>query len=210
LRAAANDGVDVRLLVPGRGSDVAFMQAVSRAGYRPLLDAGIRVFEWKGPMLHAKTAVADARWARVGSTNLNITSWMGNWELDIVMEDEGLGRAMEQMYLSDLEHATEIVLERRKRVRPVGGTRMPRQRGVGGRGRRAAASALRISNAVGSALAARRVIGPAEQRLMVQCGLALTAFAVLAVVWPRLVAWPLGFFGLWLAAALLLRARRSA
>jgi cardiolipin synthase len=61
LRAAAQDGVDVRLLVPGRGSDVAVMQAISRAGYRPLLDAGIRVFEWNGPMLHAKTAVADSR-----------------------------------------------------------------------------------------------------------------------------------------------------
>ncbi len=74
LRAAAEDGVDVRLLVPGAGSDVPMMQAVSRAGYRALLEAGVRVFEWNGPMLHAKTAVADARWARVGSTNLNLAS----------------------------------------------------------------------------------------------------------------------------------------
>ena len=59
LRAAARDGVDVRLLVPGRGSDIAVMQSISRAGYRPLLEAGVRVFEWNGPMLHAKTAVAD-------------------------------------------------------------------------------------------------------------------------------------------------------
>ena len=90
LRAAARDGVDVRLLVPGRGSDIALMQAISRAGYRPLLEAGVRVFEWNGPMLHAKTAVADARWARVGSTNLNLASWIGNRELDVVVEDEAL------------------------------------------------------------------------------------------------------------------------
>ena len=90
LRAAARDGVDVRLLVPGRGSDIALMQAISRAGYRPLLEAGVRVFEWNGPMLHAKTAVADARWARVGSTNLNLASWIGNRELDVVIEDEGV------------------------------------------------------------------------------------------------------------------------
>src|SRR5205814_1110983 len=79
----------------GRGSDIAVMQAISRAGYRPLLEAGVRVFEWKGPMLHAKTAVADARWSRVGSTNLNPASWLGNWELDVVVEDERFGRAME-------------------------------------------------------------------------------------------------------------------
>ena len=69
LRAAARDGVDVRLLVPG-ASDTPFMPALTRAGYRSLLEAGVRVFEWNGSMLHAKTAVADGQWARVGSTNL--------------------------------------------------------------------------------------------------------------------------------------------
>jgi endonuclease/exonuclease/phosphatase (EEP) superfamily protein YafD len=79
LRAAAKDGVDVRLLVPN-GTDVPLLRPLSRAGYRPLLEAGVRVFEWNGTMLHAKTAVADGRWAHVGSTNLNISSWLGNCE----------------------------------------------------------------------------------------------------------------------------------
>ena len=75
LRAAARDGVDVRLLVPG-ASDVPAVSPLSRAGYRALLEAGVRVFEWNGTMLHAKTAVADRRWSRVGSTNLNLVSWI--------------------------------------------------------------------------------------------------------------------------------------
>jgi cardiolipin synthase len=208
LRSAAQDGVDVRLLVPGRGSDLRLMQAISRAGYRPLLDGGVRVFEWNGPMLHAKTAVADARWARVGSTNLNLASWMGNWELDVLVEDEPFGRAMEAMYLDDLGNATEIVLEQRRRVRPAGGDRVPRRRGAGGTAGRAAAGALRIGHAIGSALTARRLHGPAEQRLMRQGGAALTAVAAIAFFWPRLVAWPLGALCFWLALSLLLRARR--
>jgi cardiolipin synthase len=208
LRGAAQDGVDVRLLVPGRGSDLRLMQAISRAGYRPLLDGGVRVFEWNGPMLHAKTAVADARWARVGSTNLNLASWIGNWELDIVVEDESFGQAMEAMYLDDLGNATEIVLEQRRRVRPAGGRQVPRRRGVGGTAGRAAAGALRIGNAIGSALTARRLHGPAEQQLMVEGGMALTAVAAMALLWPRLVAWPIGVLCLWLALSLLLRARR--
>ena len=73
LVAAARDGVDVRLLVPG-SSDIPAVARMSRAGYRPLLMAGIRVFEWNGSMLHAKSAVADGQWARVGSSNLNISS----------------------------------------------------------------------------------------------------------------------------------------
>ncbi len=60
LKAAAYDGVDVRLLVPG-ASDLPMLGRLSRTGYRSLLEAGIRVFEWNGAMLHAKTAVADGR-----------------------------------------------------------------------------------------------------------------------------------------------------
>src|SRR6516162_7567454 len=73
LRAAAQSGVDVRLLIPGV-SDIPVIRALSRAGLRPLLEAGVRVFEWNGVMMHAKTAVADGYWARVGSTNLNLVS----------------------------------------------------------------------------------------------------------------------------------------
>lgn len=87
LGAAARDGVDVRLLLP-RTSDIPVVRSMSRVGYRALLEAGVHVFEWKGSMLHAKTAVADGRWARVGSTNLNLSSWMGNCEQDVIVEDE--------------------------------------------------------------------------------------------------------------------------
>ena len=58
----------------------------------------MRVFEWNGPMIHAKAAVADGRWARVGSTNLNVASWIGNRELDVVVEDEAFARAMQEQY----------------------------------------------------------------------------------------------------------------
>jgi len=208
LRAAAQDGVDVRLLVPGAGSDVPMMQSVSRAGYRALLEAGIRVFEWNGPMLHAKTAVADGRWARVGSTNLNLASWLGNRELDVVVENEAFGRRMEEMFQDDIGNATEIVLRRWARVRPAGEVRVPRARRAGGSATRAAAGAVRIGNALGSVLAARRVHGPAERWLMAEGGFVLAVVAGLGFVWPRLLAWPLAAFSLWLGLALLARASR--
>ncbi|HLA76728.1 MAG TPA: phospholipase D-like domain-containing protein [Vicinamibacteria bacterium] len=208
LRAAAQDGVDVRLLVPGAGSDVPVMQAVSRAGYRALLEAGVRVFEWNGSMLHAKTAVADARWARVGSTNLNLASWIGNRELDVVVENQAFGRQMEEMFEEDLGHATEIVLHRWARVRPAGNLRPPRVRGAGGSTTRAAAGVLRVGNALGSVLAARRLHGPAERWLMAEGGLLLAVVAGLGFLWPRLLAWPLAAFSLWLGLALLARSAR--
>jgi cardiolipin synthase len=209
LTSAARDGVDVRLLVPGRGSDIAVMQAISRAGYRPLLEAGVRLFEWNGPMMHAKTAVADARWARVGSTNLNLASWVGNWELDIVVEDAGFGETMQAQYESDLAGSTEVVLRStaRRRLRPAW-ARKDRARGGGGSAPRAAAGAVRIGNALGAALLARRVHGPAERRLLVPAGLGLLVLAAAGWLWPRVVAWPFAILALWLAAGLLLRAAR--
>src|SRR5690606_28033360 len=152
LKAAAASGVDVRLLVPG-GSDIPIVKLVSRAGYRPLLEAGVRVFEWNGTMLHAKTAVADGRWARVGSTNLNVASWLGNCELDAVIEDEAFAKQMEAMYLQDLSESTEVVLEGKRKVRPAApAANKPAARKRGGSGARAAAGAIRIGNVLGAAL----------------------------------------------------------
>ncbi len=204
LRAAARDGVDVRLLVPG-ASDIWVLRGLSRAGYRPLLEGGVRVYEWNGPMLHAKTAVADGRWARVGSTNLNLQSWIGNWELDVAVEDEGFAAQMEDMYLDDLGRATEITLTRRARV--VRAAKVPRSpaRRPGSAGR-AAAGAVSIGSAVGAAMTGRRVLGPAEARIMGTAGVALLALGLVALLWPRIVAVPLAVLAIWLAMSLLFRA----
>lgn len=198
LRAAAKDGVDVRLLVPN-GTDIPLLRPLSRAGYRPLLEAGVRIFEWNGTMLHAKTAVADGRWARVGSTNLNIASWLGNLELDIVIEDRSFGLQMEQMYLEDLSNATEVVLTEKQRVQSPGEPRHPRPARLreGGSGSRAAAGALRVSNVIGAAFTGRRVLGPVEARLTLISGLLLCALAILFLILPSLLVYPVVVLCAW-------------
>jgi len=204
LRSAARDGVDVRLLVPN-GSDIPFLRPLSRAGYRTLLEAGVRVFEWNGSMLHAKTAVADGRWARVGSTNLNIASWLGNYELDVVVEDGNFASVMEEMYLDDLTNSTEVVLDTKRRVRlPARGDDQT-MRGRGGSAGRAAAGLLRISNTVGAAISDHRVLEPVEGRIMIVAALALLTLAALLALFPRLFAYPLAALTVWLALALLYR-----
>ncbi len=204
LSAAARDGVDVRLLVPGT-SDIPTIGSLSRSGYRPLLEAGVRVFEWNGSMLHAKTAVADGRWSRVGSSNLNIASWMGNCELDIAVEDLQFAQRMEQQYESDLANSTEIILGERCRIR----LQQPRNRKIykqqGGSSGRAAAGALRLANSMGAAITNRRVLGTAESVSLGGGGLLLAATGTIAVIWPKLIAWPLAGLSFWFAAVLLAR-----
>src|SRR5688572_18045741 len=206
LRAAAMDGVDVRLLVPG-ASDIPILKPLTRSGYRPLLDAGVRVFEWKGTMVHAKTAVADGTWARVGSTNLNLASWYGNLELDVVVEDVKFAKKMEETYLRDLENSTEIVLDARRKVRtPKRPAKLrPAMTSGGGTGGRAAAGAMRIGNAVSAAFTNRRVLEPVEGRLMILVGLLLLSLAVIGWFFPRGLSYPLVFLLAWSALALIYR-----
>lgn len=210
LRAAAKDGIDVRLLVP-YSTDVPLLRPISRSGYRPLLEAGVRVFEWNGTMLHAKSAVADGVWSRVGSTNLNIASWLGNCELDAVIEDRAFAEEMEAMYLEDLENSTEIVLNERLRTRPARPVqRRPRPQGIRARGSagRAAAGAMRLGHAVGAAFSDRRALGPVEAHLMTVAGLLLCGLAALVILFPRLLAYPLSALGAWAGLALLYRGYR--
>ena len=207
LRAAAKDGVDVRLLLPN-ATDISIIRPISRSGYRPLLDAGVRIFEWNGTMLHAKTAVADSNWARVGSTNLNVASWFGNLELDAVIEDERFAREMENTYEQDLENSTEIILTKKRRVRAPN---EPRHRRAGtasggGSGGRAIAGALRIGNAVGAAFTNRRVLEPVEARLMILCGLFLLGLSVLFYFFPSALVYPFIVICTWIALALIYKA----
>jgi cardiolipin synthase len=204
LSSAARDGVDVRLLVPGT-SDIPAIGSLSRAGYRPLLEAGVRVFEWNGSMLHAKTAVADGRWARVGSSNLNLASWIGNRELDVAVENEEFAGKLERQYELDLENATEIVLAARSRVCREKPHPESRHRGNSGSSGRAAAGALRIANTVGAAITNRRTLGPAEMTTLGVGAVALAACGLLVLIWPRLIAWPLGVLAVWFAVVMFRR-----
>jgi cardiolipin synthase A/B len=205
LRAAARDGVDVRLLVPG-ASDIPLVRLFSRAGYRPLLEAGIRVFEWNGSMIHAKTAVADGRWARVGSTNLNVASWLGNRELDVIVEHEPFARQMEEMFLRDLGNATEVLLQR-NRVRAPGaprGRRHPTTSGASSGGR-VMAGAVRVGHTVAAAITNTRVLEAVEANIALMTGAILAVVAALGFIYPRAIAYPLGVVAAWLAVATLYR-----
>jgi cardiolipin synthase len=207
LAEAARDGVDVRLLVPG-SSDVPALQPIVRAGYRSLIEAGIRVFEWNGAMLHAKTAVADGHWARVGSTNLNIASWATNWELDVVIEDRSFAEAMEAMYLADLANATEIVpglLSRRRRAKHMRARRDRRFKRGGVR--RLAAGALALSSSVGKAVGSRSLTATEASSIAI-IGAVLLALAGLITVFPVLIVSPVVIGLAWFGLALLIRAFR--
>ena len=197
LRSAAMDGVDVRLLVP-HGSDIQWIANFSRTSYRSLLEAGVRVFEWNGPMVHAKTAVCDGLWARVGSTNLNLSSWLGNWELDVVIEDEGIADRISEMFLEDLNNATEVILTSRNKVRPV--HRVPRRavgRVIRSSGQSVFMRAVTAGSAVNAAVTGKRRLNRTEAASLFSFGIVLFVIALAAFFVPTVFAYGLAaIFGI--------------
>jgi cardiolipin synthase A/B len=107
---AAKRGVDVRVMVAGT-TDVTAVKMATRTIYGRLLEAGIRLYEWHGRVLHAKTAVIDNHWSTVGSSNLDQQSLRLNMEANAIITDSRFAKAMAAMFHEDLPHCEEITAE---------------------------------------------------------------------------------------------------
>lgn len=232
LSAAAQQGVDVRILVPAH-NNWPIVGSMTRGGYRALLETGVRIFEWQGPMMHAKTSVVDGAFCRVGSSNLNTASLMGNWELDVGVLDEGLARQLQGLFLADLASSREIVLPGRthRNRRPFTSTApistesldpegsLPqrleqRLRTLGQTpGRITMASVVRAGEALGGALAGNRPLGREDRTVLGTLSVAILFVAALAALLPNVVGWivaaGLGWLGLTTGARAYVQARRA-
>jgi cardiolipin synthase len=157
-------------------------------------------------MMHAKTAVVDGRWSRVGSTNLNIASWLNNRELDVIVENESFAQQMELAYLDDLAKSTEIVLEKNRRPVAQRSRRVRRSRRLrSAAAKQTAAGVMRLGRAVGAAIAHRRELGPAELVIIFWAAGLLFLLAGIAAYWPRVVAIPTAVVSVWISLSLLWR-----
>ncbi|WP_431477867.1 phospholipase D-like domain-containing protein [Massilia eburnea] len=109
LTDAARRGVDVQLVLPSV-SDSGLVFHAGRAFYQPLLEAGVKIYELKLSVLHAKTAVIDGVWSTVGSTNLDRRSFLHNSEVNVIVMGDVFGLEMEKAFKEDLHNSKEITL----------------------------------------------------------------------------------------------------
>jgi cardiolipin synthase len=111
LTAAAKRSVDVKIVLPGI-SDSGLVFHAGHALYDQLLTSGIRIYHLQVAVLHAKTAVIDGAWSTVGSTNIDMRSFLHNSELNVVVLGESFGREMENAFQEDLRGSLEITREK--------------------------------------------------------------------------------------------------
>ena len=224
LAAAAQQGVDVRIVLPAH-NNWPLVGSISRGGYRFLLENGVRLFEWQGAMIHAKTAVVDGTWCRVGSSNLNTASLIGNWELDAGVLDQGLAEQLEGLFLADLASSREIVLPAARRraavpylpgeretpkepLDPHGSLPQRLERALEGGGARRVGMAplVRAGSVLGGALAGNRPLGREDRTVLGTLAVATLVLAVLAALLPTWVGWTVAILLFWFGAVMGFRA----
>jgi cardiolipin synthase len=111
VASRAKAGVDVRILMPGTHTDAELIRLASHSHYRELLEAGVRIYEYKPTMMHAKHVVVDGKWSIVGSANMDVRGNEINEENVLGILDAEFGRQLEETFLHDLKSSEEIRLE---------------------------------------------------------------------------------------------------
>lgn len=112
-------GVDVRLLVPGAHTDNWIARASAQARYQPLMEAGVKVYEYEPTFMHAKYGVIDGQWSIIGSPNLNFRSRELDEENAFGIYDPPFGAQLQELFVRDLKNAELVNLEDWRRRNPL-------------------------------------------------------------------------------------------
>jgi cardiolipin synthase A/B len=111
LVEARRRGVRVEIIVPGPITDAGLVRRASRAKWGPLLEAGVRIYEYQPTMYHNKVMVVDDYWVSVGSANLDNRSFRFNDEANLNVFDEAFARAQAEIFAQDRARSRQVTLE---------------------------------------------------------------------------------------------------
>lgn len=104
----ARNGVSVIILLPGHRMDHPWVRLSSRRLFRPLLDAGVRLFEYQPPMIHQKLMIVDGLWSVVGTINFDMLSFEYLDEINIAVRDESFAAEARAQHDADLARSVEL------------------------------------------------------------------------------------------------------
>jgi len=118
LQEIARRGVSISVIVPGRHTDQRWVRFASRRMWGDLLEAGIRIHEYRATMTHMKVLIVDGQWAIFGTTNIDNRSFEHNDEINVAMRDPSVAERLLRDYERDLRDCEEVTLQRWQR-RPL-------------------------------------------------------------------------------------------
>ncbi|MCW8193871.1 cardiolipin synthase B [Proteobacteria bacterium 005FR1] len=111
LAKMSRRGVDVHLMVPGEFTDSPFVRRAGQRLYRQLLEAGVRLYEFKPTLMHQKIVIVDRVWSHIGSTNFDARSLALNAEIGVGLLDENVAAKFVEAFQGDLQRSRELTLD---------------------------------------------------------------------------------------------------
>jgi cardiolipin synthase A/B len=109
MTTAASSGLDIRFMMAGV-YDKAVPWWVAQTYFRPLLESGVRIFQYEAGFLHSKTVVLDEDLTIIGTCNWDIRSLILHDEVSTVIHDTEVTRRTREQYLTDQESCREVTL----------------------------------------------------------------------------------------------------
>ena len=97
---------------------VGHFLAIGTGDGPPDLEAGVRIYEYKPAMTHAKVLIVDELWVVLGTTNIDNRSFEHNDEINVAMRDPEVAARLLTDYERDLGESDEVTFERWRR-RPL-------------------------------------------------------------------------------------------
>jgi cardiolipin synthase len=110
LTDAAKRGIRVEVIVPGEKNNLGYVRRVSRSTYGSLLEAGVKIYEYRPTMMHAKVATFDGLWTSIGSANIDSRSFFLNDEANVNVRSERLAAEVAAMFARDRAKSDEVTL----------------------------------------------------------------------------------------------------
>jgi len=109
--AARHRGVAIRILMPGKNTDSDAARVASKAGWGPLLLAGVKMYEYEPTMFHNKMLIVDHQVVSVGSTNFDLRSFQLNDEASLNVYDAAFAQRMTGVFNDDLKLGKEYTYQ---------------------------------------------------------------------------------------------------
>ena len=104
----ARRGVEITVIVPGAATDQRWVRLASRRMWGELLEAGIRIHEYRPGMTHVKSLLVDDVWTAVGTTNLDNRSFEHNDEVNVLFRDRAVADRLRADFEADLNNSVRV------------------------------------------------------------------------------------------------------
>jgi len=110
LVTSALSGIDVRIIVPGKADHLVVFWG-TRSYYQELMEAGVKIYEYQRGFIHAKVMLIDGEMCSIGTANMDIRSFVQNFEINGLIYDETTTLNLEKQFFEDIQNSKLITLE---------------------------------------------------------------------------------------------------